>query len=33
MTKRLIDVVTAAGVLAFALLTMQIGLRLMAFHK
>jgi hypothetical protein len=33
MTKRLIDVVTAAGVLAFVLLTMQIGLRLMAFHK
>jgi hypothetical protein len=33
MAKRMMDVVTAAGVLAFVILTLQIGLRLMAFHK
>jgi len=33
MAKRVMDVVTAAGVLVFVILTLQIGLRLMAFHK
>jgi len=33
MAKRVMDVVTAAGVLVFVILRLQIGLRLMAFHK
>ena len=33
MAKRVMDLMTAAGVLAFVILTLQIGLRLMAFHK
>lgn len=33
MAKRVMDVVTAAGVLGLMILTLQIGLRLMAFHK
>jgi hypothetical protein len=33
MTKRIIDTLTALGVLTFVLLTLQMGLRLMAFHK
>jgi hypothetical protein len=33
MAKRMMDAVTAAGVLVFVILTLQMGLRLMAFHK
>jgi hypothetical protein len=33
MAKRIVDVVTAAGILTFVALTMQIGLRLLAFHR
>ena len=33
MAKRVIDVVAATGVLAFVILTLQIGMRLMVFHK
>lgn len=33
MAKRLLDVATAAGILTFLALTMQIGLRILAFHR
>ncbi len=33
MSKRIIDVVTALGVLAFLTLALQTGVHLMAFHK
>jgi len=33
MVKRVMDLVTAAAVLAFVILTLQMGLHLMAFHK
>jgi len=33
MVRRMLDVLIAAGVLTFASLTLQIGLRLMAFHR
>lgn len=33
MAKRIIDVVTALGLLAFLTLAFQTGVHLMAFHK
>lgn len=33
MAKRVIDIVTAVGVFALIILTLQVGLRLMAFHQ
>ena len=33
MTKKLIDTVTAVGLLIFVFLTLQVGLRLLVFHR
>jgi hypothetical protein len=33
MRNRFVDLLTAAGLLIFVVLTLQFGVRLMAFHK
>lgn len=33
MSKRAIDVLTATGMLTFVVLTLEFGIRLMAFHR
>lgn len=33
MRNRLLDILTAAGLVGFVVLTLQMGLRLMAFHR
>lgn len=33
MSRRIIDILTAAGVVTFVFLTLEVGLRLMAFDR